>query len=213
VKWKNASPNRWKNCCGRSWAQNTSTRLPAPARPPRSFASSSGKTKRRALVRLNQKLNANLDLIPPGASPPLVKPRSIDDVPILGLTFWSKRYADFELRRIAAQVDDTITDAGRLGGGSDRRPTPGDSRCSRRVPPGRHCLQSRSRIQVPTSLVDVAPVAREGIAFGFRPAVRVPASISQKERQHEAALGYANCDQDTARSIAFTACVRDEGET
>ena len=49
-----------------------------------------------------------MDLIPPGASPPLVKPRSIDDVPILALTFWSKRYGDFELRRIAAQVDDTI---------------------------------------------------------------------------------------------------------
>src|SRR5208283_553728 len=52
--------------------------------------------------------NANLDLIPPGASLPLVKPRSIDDVPILALTFWSQRYGDFELRRIAAQVDDTI---------------------------------------------------------------------------------------------------------
>ena len=43
-----------------------------------------------------------------GASQPRVKPRSIDDVPILALTFWSKRYGDFELRRIAAQVDDTI---------------------------------------------------------------------------------------------------------
>src|SRR5205085_4476751 len=62
----------------------------------------------KAIVRLNQKLAANLDLIPPGASQPLVKPRSIDDVPILALTFWSKRYGDFELRRIAAQVDDTI---------------------------------------------------------------------------------------------------------
>jgi hypothetical protein len=49
-----------------------------------------------------------MDLIPPGASPPTVKPRSIDDVPILALTLWSKRYGDFELRRIAAQVDDTI---------------------------------------------------------------------------------------------------------
>ena len=37
-----------------------------------------------------------------------MKPRSIDDVPILALTFWSKRYGDFELRRIAAQVDDAI---------------------------------------------------------------------------------------------------------
>ena len=67
-----------------------------------------GQDEEKSIVRLNQKLSANLDLIPPGASLPLVKPRSIDDVPILGLTFWSKRYGDFELRRIAAQVDDTI---------------------------------------------------------------------------------------------------------
>ena len=67
-----------------------------------------GQDEEKSIVRLNQKLNANLDLIPPGASAPLVKPRSIDDVPILALTFWSKRYGDFELRRIAAQVDDAI---------------------------------------------------------------------------------------------------------
>jgi len=67
-----------------------------------------GQDEEKAIVRLNQKLSANMDLIPPGASAPLVKPRSIDDVPILALTFWSKRYGDFELRRIAAQVDDTI---------------------------------------------------------------------------------------------------------
>jgi len=67
-----------------------------------------GQDEEKSIVRLNQKLSANLDLIPPGASPPLVKPRSIDDVPILALTFWSKRYGDFELRRIAAQVHDAI---------------------------------------------------------------------------------------------------------
>ncbi len=67
-----------------------------------------GQDEEKAIVRLNQKMAANLDLIPPGASQPLVKPRSIDDVPILALTFWSKRYGDFELRRLAAQVDDTI---------------------------------------------------------------------------------------------------------
>ena len=67
-----------------------------------------GQDEEKSIVRLNQKLHANLDLIPPGASPPLVKPRSIDDVPILALTLSSKRYGDFELRRIAAQVDDTI---------------------------------------------------------------------------------------------------------
>jgi len=67
-----------------------------------------GQDEEKSIVRLNQKLLANMDLIPPGASPPLVKPRSIDDVPILALTFWSKRYGDFELRRIAAQVHDAI---------------------------------------------------------------------------------------------------------
>ena len=67
-----------------------------------------GQDEEKAIVRLNQKLAANLDLIPPGASQPLIKPRSIDDVPILALTFWSQRYGDFELRRVAAQVDDAI---------------------------------------------------------------------------------------------------------
>src|ERR1039457_2260096 len=67
-----------------------------------------GQDEEKSIVRLNQKLNANLDLIPPGASPPLVKPRSIDDVPTLALAYWSIRYGDFELRPIAAQVDDTF---------------------------------------------------------------------------------------------------------
>jgi len=67
-----------------------------------------GQDEEKSIVRLNQKLLANFDLIPPGASPPLVKPRSIDDVPILALTLSSRRYNDLDLRRIAAQLDDTI---------------------------------------------------------------------------------------------------------
>ena len=67
-----------------------------------------GQDEEEAIVRLNQKMFANFDLIPPGASPPLIKPRSIDDVPILALTFWSERYDDFQLRQVAAQVHDTI---------------------------------------------------------------------------------------------------------
>ncbi|MEP7365213.1 MAG: efflux RND transporter permease subunit, partial [Acidobacteriota bacterium] len=70
-----------------------------------------GENEAEAIARLNQKLNANLNLIPPGASLPLVKPRSIDDVPILALTLWSKRYGSFELRRMSAQVHDAITQA------------------------------------------------------------------------------------------------------
>jgi multidrug efflux pump subunit AcrB len=67
-----------------------------------------GENEEDAIVRLNQKMFANFDLIPPGASQPLIKPRSIDDVPILALTLWSPRYGDYELRRIAAQLHDSI---------------------------------------------------------------------------------------------------------
>ena len=67
-----------------------------------------GEDEEKAIVRLNQKMFANFDLIPPGASPPLIKPRSIDDVPILALTLWSKRYGDYDLRRLAAQLHDTV---------------------------------------------------------------------------------------------------------
>src|SRR5688572_9668058 len=50
-----------------------------------------GQNEEDAIVRLNQKLFANMDLIPQGASPPLIKPRSIDDVPILALTLSGAR--------------------------------------------------------------------------------------------------------------------------
>ncbi len=67
-----------------------------------------GTPEEDAIVRLNQKMSANFDLIPPGASQPLVKPRAIDDVPILALTLSSDRYDHFMLRRVAAQLDDAI---------------------------------------------------------------------------------------------------------
>jgi len=70
-----------------------------------------GEDEERSLVKLNQKLASNADVIPPGASPPLIKPRSIDDVPILALTLHSTRYNDLELRRVAAQITDIVTQA------------------------------------------------------------------------------------------------------
>jgi multidrug efflux pump subunit AcrB len=63
-----------------------------------------------ALVRLNQKLAANADRIPPGVVGPIVKPRSIDDVPILAVTLWSARYADDQLRSLAVQLRDAIAE-------------------------------------------------------------------------------------------------------
>jgi multidrug efflux pump subunit AcrB len=61
-----------------------------------------------ALVRLNQKLQTNFDRIPPDASAPLIKPRTIDDVPVLALTLHSKDYGHLMLRRLAAQLEESL---------------------------------------------------------------------------------------------------------
>ena len=67
-----------------------------------------GEDEERSMVKLLDKLRANFDLIPPGASQPLIKPRSIDDVPILALTLWSESVDPFTLRRIAAELDEQV---------------------------------------------------------------------------------------------------------
>ncbi len=67
-----------------------------------------GSDLEQSLVRLNQKLQANYDRIPPGVSAPLIKPRTIDDVPVLALTLHSRTHDHLELRRLAAQLDDAV---------------------------------------------------------------------------------------------------------
>ena len=42
-----------------------------------------GEDEEKSIVRLQSKLMSNMDRIPGGVTPPLIKPRYIDDVPIL----------------------------------------------------------------------------------------------------------------------------------
>ena len=67
-----------------------------------------GENEERAVVRLQSKLMANYDRIPFMVSPPLVKPRSINDVPILTLTFWSETEDHYTLRRVVAEMEQSI---------------------------------------------------------------------------------------------------------
>jgi multidrug efflux pump subunit AcrB len=67
-----------------------------------------GENMESSLVKLNQKLQENFDRIPHGVSMPLIKARTIDDVPILALTIHSPHYDHLMLRRLAAQVDDVV---------------------------------------------------------------------------------------------------------
>ena len=68
-----------------------------------------GQKTEDSIVQLYNKLYANFDKIPPGVSQPLIKSRSIDDVPILTLTLWGKPSYETELRQLAAQLDEQIT--------------------------------------------------------------------------------------------------------
>ena len=67
-----------------------------------------GEDEERALVRLRQKLDANVHLLPAGATPPTVQARSIDDVPVMAFTLWGPGYDAAQLRQIGAQLRDSL---------------------------------------------------------------------------------------------------------
>lgn len=72
-----------------------------------------GEKMEPSLVKVNDKLASNRDRIPPGVQPPLVKAKSIDDVPAVNITLWSEKdyngdgvpdVDDSQLRRLAQSV-------------------------------------------------------------------------------------------------------------
>jgi multidrug efflux pump subunit AcrB len=67
-----------------------------------------GVARTEALVRLYDVLNANQDWLPRdlGVLPPVVKPKGIDDVPVFGLTLWSRDVlAANDLERVARSLE------------------------------------------------------------------------------------------------------------
>lgn len=67
-----------------------------------------GEDVERSYVKLYDELIKNRHIFPQGVYQPMVKTRSIDDVPMLALTLWSDGYDDFQIRRIAEEVSSDI---------------------------------------------------------------------------------------------------------
>ena len=67
-----------------------------------------GEDTERSYVKLYDELMKNEHIFPEGVYKPIVKTRSIDDVPMLGITLWSNVYDDFQLRQIAEEVTSEI---------------------------------------------------------------------------------------------------------
>ncbi|WP_439182471.1 efflux RND transporter permease subunit [Carboxylicivirga taeanensis] len=67
-----------------------------------------GEDIERSLVKLYNEIIKNMDKMPAGVTMPLVKTRSIDDVPVMGLTLWSENYDDYQLKRVAQELTSEI---------------------------------------------------------------------------------------------------------
>ncbi len=57
-----------------------------------------------SIVQVHSKIHSNLDLLPQGIKPPMVKPKEVDDVPSVTLTLWSEEVDDETLRTLGVSV-------------------------------------------------------------------------------------------------------------
>ncbi|MBS3737680.1 MAG: efflux RND transporter permease subunit [Psychroflexus sp.] len=67
-----------------------------------------GEDIERSYVKLYDELMKNMNHMPEGVTPPLVKTRSINDVPIMNLTLWSEEVDDTQMKKVALTLKDRI---------------------------------------------------------------------------------------------------------
>ncbi len=67
-----------------------------------------GEDQETSVSKVQAKLFADADQAPPGATPPLIKPHTIDDVPVLALTLHGGGYSSNELRQMALHLEEEI---------------------------------------------------------------------------------------------------------
>ncbi|NLI82358.1 MAG: efflux RND transporter permease subunit [Deltaproteobacteria bacterium] len=85
-----------------------------------------GEDRERSWVKLHNKIQGNIDQIPPGLTGWVVKPVEIDDVPIVNLTLFSGIHDDYALRRMAEELEirlQSVKNSGRtlISGGRPRQ--------------------------------------------------------------------------------------------
>ncbi|WP_028576277.1 efflux RND transporter permease subunit [Desulfomicrobium escambiense] len=67
-----------------------------------------GEDVEKSLIKAYSKLYQHLDWIPPGCSQPILKPRSIDDVPVLAVAFIGEAHDGRTLRMVAAEAAESL---------------------------------------------------------------------------------------------------------
>ncbi len=70
-----------------------------------------------SIVKVHDKLQSNIDKIPPDVSQPLVKPVGVDDVPVVTLTLWSEDVDDGALRLLSLDLLQRLGEVKNVGKG------------------------------------------------------------------------------------------------
>ena len=68
-----------------------------------------GEDVEKSLIKLYTKVHSNLDVLAKGGSQPFIKIRSIDDVPVMTLTFHSVNNDQVRLRKVVSEVQNSIS--------------------------------------------------------------------------------------------------------
>jgi multidrug efflux pump subunit AcrB len=74
-----------------------------------------GENIESAIILTHNKVQANLDIMPPGGEMPLIKPKEIDDVPVLALTLWSNEVDDEQLRTLGFSLIQNLKQVPKTG--------------------------------------------------------------------------------------------------
>ncbi|MCC7042945.1 MAG: efflux RND transporter permease subunit [Acidobacteria bacterium] len=131
-----------------------------------------GENETDALVRLNHKLDAHAAEMPPGARPPVVRARSIDDVPVMAVTLSGDRYDDHDLRLVAGQLSDALKEVPNVSevtliGGRGRRAQV-DLDPARLAAYGIDPVQVRDAIASANVQVDLTGPVTDGVTSALR---------------------------------------------
>jgi multidrug efflux pump subunit AcrB len=131
-----------------------------------------GENETDALVRLNHKLDAHAAEMPPGARPPVVRARSIDDVPVMAVTLSGDRYDDHALRLVAGQLSDALKEVPNVSevtliGGRGRRAQV-DLDPARLAAHGLDPVQVREAIASANVQVDLTGPVTDGVTSALR---------------------------------------------
>ncbi|MEE4660266.1 MAG: efflux RND transporter permease subunit, partial [Halieaceae bacterium] len=76
-----------------------------------------GEDMGESIVKVHDKLQSNMDKIPPDVSMPLVKPVGVDDVPVVTATLWSDEVDDSQLRTLSLDVLQELGEVNNTGKG------------------------------------------------------------------------------------------------